>query len=411
MRWLDLRICSTSRGGPTPRRDPNASLAAAVASKIEDGNLRAAIRILSSDEQLAPFSADTTSRLQSRHPTAPADRRPFPDPQSFAPLIVTDDKVRDAIGSFPAGSSGGPDGFRPQHMLDLVNCRESSSTLVSDLTDFINLLFSGHCPPQVRTLLFGGKLLALNKKDGGLRPIAVGYYWRRLASKCANSYALEKLGSHFGHVQLGVGVPGGCEAAIHAARRFVSDMSRDQVVVKLDFKNAFNCIHRDIMLELVASELPELYHFCHLAYGASTTLQFGDEVIWSAEGVQQGDPLGPLLFCLVLHPILLSLDSPLKIGFMDDVTLGGDIALVAEDVERISIQGEVWDWNWTTPSANLFIQFRWWKRLLDLVTPVYQSCTARSPNPLVPLERRIWQFGNSLSSTQGRHAFWGHLFW
>ena len=253
--------------------------------------------------------------------------------------IVTDDKVRDAIRSFPAGSSGGPDGFRPQHMLDLVNCRESSSTLVSDLTDFINLLFSGHCPPQVRTLLFGGKLLALNKKDGGLRPIAVGYYWRRLASKCANSYALEKLGSYFGHVQLGVGVPGGCEAAIHAARRFVSDMSRDQVVVKLDFKNAFNSIHRDIMLELVASELPELYHFCHLAYGASTTLQFGDEAIWSAEGVQQGDPLGPLLFCLVLHPILLSLDSPLKIGFMDDVTLGGDIALVADDVERIAIQG------------------------------------------------------------------------
>ena len=151
--------------------------------------------------------------------------------------------------------------------------------------------------------------------------------------------------ARIGHVQLGVGVPGGCEAAIHAARRFVSDMRRDQVLVKLDFKNALNRIHRDIMLELVASEL------CHHAYGASTTLQFGDEGIWSAEGASSAgrsgiallkDPLGSMLFCLVL----LSLDSPLKIGFMNDVTLSGNIALVADDVEWISIQGAiVWDWN------------------------------------------------------------------
>ena len=93
------------------------------------------------------------------------------------------------------------------------------------------------------------------------------------------------------------------------------------------------------MLDCVASKIPELYKFCHLAYGAPTSLQFGDGVIWSTEGVQQGDPMGPLLFCLVLHPILISMKSSFKIGFMDDVTLGGDIACVANDVELMSAQG------------------------------------------------------------------------
>ena len=35
------------------------------------------------------------------------------------------------------------------------------------------------------------------------------------------------------------------------------------VVAKLDFSNAFNCLHRDFMLERVAEMVSELYRFCH----------------------------------------------------------------------------------------------------------------------------------------------------
>jgi len=38
----------------------------------------------------------------------------------------------------------------------------------------------------------------------------------------------------------------------------------------------------------------------------------------SQEGPQQGDPLGPLLFCNTIHPLLTSLGSVL-LGYMDDV--------------------------------------------------------------------------------------------
>lgn len=75
-----------------------------------------------------------------------------------------------AIHSFPPGSAGGPDGLRPQHLLELVSCDEVGPALIAALTDFTNLLLRGACPPEVRPILFGGALIALSKASGGVRP-------------------------------------------------------------------------------------------------------------------------------------------------------------------------------------------------------------------------------------------------
>jgi len=60
----------------------------------------------------------------------------------------------------------------------------------------------------VSPVLFGGNLIASEKKSGGVRPIAVGYTLRRIAGKCANSYATSQLTDYFNPIQMGVGVPG-----------------------------------------------------------------------------------------------------------------------------------------------------------------------------------------------------------
>ena len=71
--------------------------------------------------------------------------------------------------------------------------------------------------------------MALEKKSGGIRPIAIGYTWRRIAAKCANSYAIASVSSYLQPIQLGVSTPGGCEVAVHAfqnaTRDFVESMS------------------------------------------------------------------------------------------------------------------------------------------------------------------------------------------
>jgi len=122
--------------------------------------------------------------------------------------------------------------------------------------------------------------------------------------------------------QLGFGVKGGAEAAAHATRRFVDCMAETEVLVKLDFRNAFNTCRRDVFLERLAMHVPELLPYATLCYGTSSTLTFGEGTISSAEGIQQGDPMGPMLFCLSIHTLLLSLSSEVTIAYLDDVTLG-----------------------------------------------------------------------------------------
>jgi len=59
----------------------------------------------------------------------------------------------------------------------------------------------------------------------------------------------------------------------------------------------------------------------------------------SNEGPQQGDPIGPLLFCTTIKPLLKSLRSELPLGYLDDLTLGGEQSVVAKDVERVAEVG------------------------------------------------------------------------
>lgn len=327
---------------PISRKRKNESaLAAAVSSKVEDGNIKAALRLLCSEDAPADFSNEVFKALLSKHPPPASDSVPSTDPRlsEFSALQVPESTVLKALKSFPAGSSGGPDGLRPQHLVDLVSCKTGGPALLTSLTGFVNLILDGGCPDSVRPILFGARLIAIEKKSGGIRPIAVGYTVRRLVAKCANTFAQEQLADYFSPVQLGVAVSGGCEAAVHATRRFVTHMKPGEAVVKLDFTNAFNSIRRDAMLRAVSNSLPQIYKFCCSSYSSPSTLQFGDRSVVSAEGVQQGDPLGPLLFCLTIHPLLTSLSSNLRIGYLDDVTLGGDIDTVSQDVTSVQSRG------------------------------------------------------------------------
>ena len=93
------------------------------------------------------------------------------------------------------------------------------------------------------------------------------------------------------------------------------------------------------MLNAIVEHVPEIYNFCHLAYDVSSALKFFNHTVSSQEGVQQGDPLGPLLFCLPIHTLLLACQSQLKMAYIDDITLGGPAAVVAADDALVKAQG------------------------------------------------------------------------
>jgi len=107
------------------------------------------------------------------------------------------------------------------------------------------------------------------------------------------------------------------------------------VVVKLDFSNAFNCVRRDLILDSIATNIPEIYRLVYSAFSCELVLTFGSHEILSSEGTQQGDPL-TLEFCEAIHSLLLKLHSSVKIGFTDDLTLSGDLHTVERDITTIT---------------------------------------------------------------------------
>src|SRR6218665_898034 len=96
--------------------DQTCSLAAAVTAKLEYGNVKAAARILCSADTPAPTSRETWAELCLKHPTPPPRHNAMPPPPEVAPYQATEEEIWDSIRYFSAGSAGGPDGLRPQHV-------------------------------------------------------------------------------------------------------------------------------------------------------------------------------------------------------------------------------------------------------------------------------------------------------
>ncbi|KAL0205605.1 hypothetical protein P9112_000912 [Eukaryota sp. TZLM1-RC] len=102
----------------------------------------------------------------------------------------------------------------------------------------------------------------------------------------------------------------------------------------LDFSNAFNSLSRRSIHGALLQYMPELMPYFQSTYSTYSNLHFGDCILSSSSGVKQGDPLGPLLFCLTIHPILLQIQemfpSLKMIAFMDDLVLIGDLNIVKQ---------------------------------------------------------------------------------
>ena len=206
---------------------------------------------------------------------------------------------------------------------------DRANQVLVNLTQFTNLLVAGRSPPAVRPYLCGATLLAIRKKSGGHRPIAVGKVLRRLTSKCLATASRQAALSTLVPSQLGVGVRNGCEAIIHATSQLISSNTPNQQwTLLLDFSNAFNSISREVMFKETRHRIPTIAAWMESCYSCQPRLMFGDDSIPSCCGVQQGDPLGPLGFALTLHPLIERLKSEvpelaLNVWYLDDGTLVG----------------------------------------------------------------------------------------
>ena len=186
--------------------------------------------------------------------------------------------------------------------------------------------------------------MALEKPGGGLRPIAIGEVLRRLVAKCFCKTYKKDSYSYLWPRQIGVASPLGAEVGSQTVRQWLqrNKTSAGKVIFVADFKNAFNSIDRGKFLHEARHHLPGLSRWVEWCYGGSSKLFF-EGTIKSDVGVQQGDPLGPLLFSLALQPILVELSKitglDLSFSFLDDLVVAGNQASVAAGIEFIKAIG------------------------------------------------------------------------
>ncbi|ORY26748.1 hypothetical protein BCR33DRAFT_725977 [Rhizoclosmatium globosum] len=146
-------------------------------------------------------------------------------------------------------------------------------------------------PPSIAPYIASAGLTPLKKPDNDVRPIAVGMILRRLVSKLGMARYLQSI-----H-QYGVAISGGVEAVLHAFNRIVAERA-----------------------ELLESMFAQVREMCPVLLNWSW-LFVGDKSFGSCTGVQQGDPLGPLLFCLVLAVLQKSVYNQCQVMHTDTLQM------------------------------------------------------------------------------------------
>ena len=220
----------------------------------------------------------------------------------------------------------GRDGWRFQHLKLIMEC-ESTFKLLHEVC---NSYLAGDIPNSVAEILSGAKLITLEKTNFDVCPIAIENCIRRLVSKAACLQIKKSMAEYLSPHQYGVATPGGAEMMTHLIQ-ICLQQHPDWVILKLDAKNAFNTVSRQVILTPVAEKFPQLFPLVSKCYlqPSLLTVKVGNytSYVHSEEGVQQGDPLGSFLFSLALQPILLKANrdnsSALTPSYLDDTIILG----------------------------------------------------------------------------------------
>ncbi len=213
-------------------------------------------------------------------------------------------------------------------------CKHSSSFADKCLV-FINLMVNGKL--RHSGIWLTSRLIAIQKANNKLRPIALAEPWIRFGSKLVGGQFRDASNRVLGSHQLGIGKKGGAEILVHSAQTVNDFMHTDGGkhwgILSMDCKNAFNSIRRKHIGEALRlnPSIRLLSRFFNWSYGSPTCLSLGHGVdpIMSATGVRQGDPLGPLLFSLginhSLKMVMNAFPNVQLLAYLDDVFFFGPV--------------------------------------------------------------------------------------
>ncbi|KAL0222479.1 hypothetical protein RCL1_002333 [Eukaryota sp. TZLM3-RCL] len=282
---------------------------------------------------LAEPTDETANKLQELYPHESFKCAEPPDLSYWTEHPFTYEEVSKHISTLPSGKAGGPSGIA----FDLIKDAARHSFEVSeDLTFSFNQIMT--IKMKLQKSLTASCLIAVQKAGGGVRPIAVGESIARILSSLIFNRISKKANIFLLPFQFEIKTIDGASSAALSSETFFLASSQN-FIFNLDFKNAFNSVKRLVIHENLLVHFPEVLPYFYHFYGTSSDLVFNEKSLSSSSGVKQGDPLGPFLFCLAIHPILDKIQRSFPdvhiICYMDDISIIGDIQTLKSISEKV----------------------------------------------------------------------------
>ena len=306
---------------------------------VKLGEVSKAMTALMSDGVADLSDPTLVAELRAKHPEEPpVGRRGVAQP--FEPF--PDDDVKAWGARLQRSSSGGLDQMSAQFYIDCA-ANDQTTSFVDEWRRLVNLIgMNGICAAAI-PVVGGASLTALNKKGGGVRPVAAGCLLRRCLGAMLGRRHVKQIKGVVGDEQFGVDVPDGTLCAALAFEKFAKEsMSRGGVALKADFANAFNMIKRRRLRAIISERAQFLLNYFDTFYAEHTLLVAScGVVIRSQTGTQQGDPMGSYLFALFLHDILdrtkvREIEGVERVaGYHDDVFFTGTAEGCAKALKKL----------------------------------------------------------------------------
>lgn len=257
---------------------------------------------------------------------------------------VTEMEIILKMRKIKANTAAGTDGIKKAHL--------KKPGAITILAKFLNLLLVKEHYPRVwksnRTTLIpkSGKNCE-NVKNW--RPITIGSLLGRILSGIIDKRIRRYV--RFSARQKGFTSEDGCKANINLLRGTLSCMraSSGGVVTVVDISKAFDtvphsaldkCLLRKGIPAQLASYIKGMYNGCKTIVRASSNNRVEIEL---KRGVKQGDPLSPLLFNLILDPVIENINNKTKgIQVAEDklsiLAFADDIVLISKDAAEAKAQ-------------------------------------------------------------------------
>ena len=218
--------------------------------------------------------------------------------------------------------------------------RQQYSAMADDLALLFNMFGSESLHPDAEDLINTSRLLFIPKKNGDVRPIAIGDALFRLYYRILNAKLAPSVGKLLAPLQLCVGISGGCEILASIAHDYLKN--DDRCVMTLDLPNAFNSISRNSILLGLQHYAPDLLRTFLIGYQRPSALRSCTTdcssalVGYSNTGCRQGDPLSMLYFAVSIHSALISIH---KFAMESDPSEGRQ-CFVSAYADDIAIMGD-----------------------------------------------------------------------